>query len=438
MQVSQVRIEGLSMAQPIFKWVLASCRLAIALGLCTGLLWPGVAFGQDAKRQQQINQAVDKGVAYLKRIQSPNGLWVRKDYERGATALAAWTLLECGVAPNDPVIQKAATAIRRGAAGERQIYTMALDIMFFDKLGDQEDIPLIEALAVRLLASQAQDGGWSYTSISVSAPEQQWLMGFVARRKPPGGNIPARPELPRTFQQITPEMRQRLKLLAANQLPADAPPGYHGSDNSNTQFAMLALWVARRYGIPAEGALMRTGQRFLKSQWKDGSWAYVNADVAKTQPMWRGSQAMTCAGLLGCAVGHASTPAGQAKESREALMKHPSVQAGLALLAKVLKGEESFGEPRKAYYFYWSLERMAVVYDLKDIGGVPWYTWGAERLLKAQSAEGGWVNGEFVNGGCDTCFALLFLKRANVAPDLTAILNVGLIQDAKGGGKDKR
>jgi hypothetical protein len=72
---------------------------------------------------------------------------------------------------------------------------------------------------------------------------------------------------------------------------------------------------------------------------------------------------------------------------------------------------------------------MAVVYDLKEISGIPWYSWGAERLLKAQAANGSWPGGEFGAGGCDTCFALLFLKRANVAPDLTELLNTGLVQD---------
>jgi hypothetical protein len=44
-------------------------------------------------------------------------------------------------------------------------------------------------------------------------------------------------------------------------------------------------------------------------------------------------------------------------------------------------------------------------------------------LLANQGADGGWNNGEF-RGGPDTCFALLVLKRANLASDLTRALKV--------------
>src|SRR5262249_3508894 len=45
---------------------------------------------------------------------------------------------------------------------------------------------------------------------------------------------------------------------------------------------------------------------------------------------------------------------------------------------------------RGAYYFLWSLERMAVAFGLETIGGKDWYNWGAEILLANQSPNGGW------------------------------------------------
>jgi len=50
--------------------------------------------------------------------------------------------------------------------------------------------------------------------------------------------------------------------------------------------------------------------------------------------------------------------------------------------------------------------------DLEKIGGKDWYSWGAELLLVSQKQDGSW-SGEY--GYADTCFALLFLKRANFA-----------------------
>jgi hypothetical protein len=64
---------------------------------------------------------------------------------------------------------------------------------------------------------------------------------------------------------------------------------------------------------------------------------------------------------------------------------------------------------------------MALVYDLKTIGTKDWYTWGAQLLVADQQADGSW-QGEFAGRGCDTCFALLFLRRANPVSDLTEIL----------------
>ncbi len=72
----------------------------------------------------------------------------------------------------------------------------------------------------------------------------------------------------------------------------------------------------------------------------------------------------------------------------------------------------------KAYYFLWSLERVAVALDLDTLGGKDWYGWGSEIVVANQAADGSW-HGEYP-ATADTCFALLFLKRANLTADLTA------------------
>src|SRR5207248_841449 len=69
----------------------------------------------------------------------------------------------------------------------------------------------------------------------------------------------------------------------------------------------------------------------------------------------------------------------------------------------------------------WSLERVAVDLSMETIGGKNWYDWGAEVLLKNQESNGSW-QGAYGQYGADTCFALLFLRRANLAKDLSASL----------------
>src|SRR5262245_49147777 len=77
--------------------------------------------------EQQIKDAVARGVDYLKRLQRANGDWAYQ--ESGMTSLAALTLLECGVATDDPAIQKAAAYIRQACIGEDKTYSLALAIM---------------------------------------------------------------------------------------------------------------------------------------------------------------------------------------------------------------------------------------------------------------------------------------------------------------------
>src|SRR5262249_19240609 len=67
-------------------------------------------------------------------------------------------------------------------------------------------------------------------------------------------------------------------------------------------------------------------------------------------------------------------------------------------------------------YFLWSLERVAVIYDLKKVEGKDWYAWGSAILLASQRPDGSWQ--DRFPGVPDTCFALLFLRRANLAKAL--------------------
>jgi hypothetical protein len=69
-------------------------------------------------------------------------------------------------------------------------------------------------------------------------------------------------------------------------------------------------------------------------------------------------------------------------------------------------------------YFLWSVERVGVLCDVKTIGGIDWYRWGVKHLLPAQRADGSWFGGVTGSPTSDTCFALLFLKRANLLPGL--------------------
>jgi hypothetical protein len=160
---------------------------------------------------------------------------------------------------------------------------------------------------------------------------------------------------------------------------------------------------------------------------------------------------MTCAGLLGLAVAHGAVTDQAADGDKENAKNVPdpakdrALQAGLAALGTSIdhssakrkaKGLPAAVAPAggKAFYFLWSLERVAIAMDLQTIGGKDWYDSASEILVANQKADGAWHGGTYPPE-VDTCFALLVLKKANLARDLTASLK-GKMSDVtlKAGG----
>ena len=192
-------------------------------------------------------------------------------------------------------------------------------------------------------------------------------------------------------------------------------------DNSNTQFAILGLWTARKHGVPMERALVLVERRFRSSQNADGSWGY------KLQGHGQ-ADSMTCTGLLGMALAMGADLQLQGQPAGQALAD-PTVKNGMAYLnlsiGKVappipVKGKTSGrlvgADARGDLYYLWSLERVAVAYGLRTIGQKDWFRWGGTLILVSQQADGSWK--ERYAGIPDTSFALLFLVRANPVRDI--------------------
>ena len=263
-------------------------RLAVLTIGAAAVLVPVV----QAVEPEAVNKAIDRGVVCLKQLQNDNGTWpMHPPNEIGSTALASLTLLECGVAPNDPSVQKAAQAIRLASTNCTHTYSISLSILFFDRLGEPADVPLIESLAVRLLAGQNGSGGWSYKCPPLAECEINRLMTIITNR--PVAKSDTQPGAGPVRRALSKEIQAQLAIIS-KQVPNVSQRGT--GDNSNTQFATLALWVARRYGMPAEQAFSRIEARFRGSQGDDGGWGYGNFPNAAALFMRqdRSSAAMTC------------------------------------------------------------------------------------------------------------------------------------------------
>jgi hypothetical protein len=334
----------------------------------------------------EVNAAIGRGIEFLKTQQQADGGWPGyggEMYADGTSALAGLALSKSGLEGDDPAVAQALRYSREKADTCGQTYSAANLIMFLDSAGSEEDRGHIRRLAGALVKSQTETGTWSYF-----LPEHDG-----------GGLAPL------------------LGLIAA------------GGDNSNTQFAVLGLWVARRHEANVDAALERCGDAFRKGVRADGGrregagWGYT----MNASPTF----AMTCAGLIALATRHGTgaTQRGQVggaaprrsesdggKPSPATLTDDPQVKDALRFLARGMQQNAA----QRGGYDLWSVERVGVIYGLKQIGDVDWYQWGADALL-ARQAEDGSFDGNY-GPLVETSLALLFLSRANVAGDLTAIV----------------
>jgi hypothetical protein len=422
------------------------------------------------EEQAKVDKAIEKAVAYLKREQTEESGWpgfFGKLYPLGNSLLITYALLEADVPRDDPVIQKTAKYIRDRLGDNDRTYELSLGILFLDRLGNPADKELIQTLALRLIAGQHSTGGWSYfcpaakplgirdgrsnRSPSVKGvklgpthicpllklEDQERMLsilGELSKRieagEKPTGKLIKKLELPRSLQYMT-VFKDRTKLAWREPDCTRSPQtlDYGATDNSNTQFAMLALWVAQRYGIPVIPTFDILQARFDRSHRSDGGWGYGFGDGVH-------SASMTCAGLFALGIGRGMKLSRTSKSTGIADDLH--ILAGLAAIYQDIgtpAGQVRTSVPHSDVYFLWSLERLGMLYDLPTIGDKDWYRWGVEDLVINQLEDGSWGRATAKNalqqaayGGygnaLNTAFALLFLKRSHPMKDLTPKLAV--------------
>ncbi len=404
----------------------------------------------------KIDRAIARGVAYLKQ-QIHEG---SKDYyfndtgagsQVGVVALAGLTLLECDEPSSDKAVRKAIDTVRQAAPTLHFTYSLAVAILFLDRWYDAKDRApeardreLIQRFATQMIASQNANGGWDYSCKPIDDAQHRKILADL------NAGVP------------TPTVGDK----------DDEKRG----DNSINQFCTLALWAARKHNVKTDASLKMIEDRYRRTQNDNGSWGYKARDNGFLK------DSTTCAGLIGLAVGQGVEADRLAKEkgkgkgkqpavARNVVKDDPAIDKGLKYItnaigrstkslsdrervarhkhteemmelykewhaagpdqrpvienklrrlddARMLKGTYFNADSWGDLYFLWSVERVGMIFGLvKGINGKDWHGWGADVILQNQQKDGSWR--DRFPGVCDTCFALLFLKRANVAKDLT-------------------
>jgi serine/threonine protein kinase len=423
----------------------------------------------------KIDAAIRRGVDFLQKTAPP---WADKDSTRklGVAALTGLALLECGTALDHPLVQQVVNSVRADSAENTNTYEIALGILFLDRLRQGRDRGLIQTLAARLVAGQDPTGGWQYRCPVLTQTETEQLLSILQRNRPkaapllvpfsidaerpkdkredvrdPVGAASGNPQVAKATaddRPMPPKILPRSRLMgepaqfeaAPTPLPATALTqrlqdlttvkqrdrsrgslevefNDPGGDLSNTQFAILALWAARRHGVVSDRSLLLTEFRLRKTQNAAGSWQY------REVPGSPQNAAMVCCGLLGLALGTAADQR-HGPSLTQALQTDPAIQRALDRL-----GELS-GDPRPDYeavgkmlnvYSLWSTGRVAIIYRQETLRGKDWYGWGAQNLIKNQDANGSWNDPQGIGhiAFVDTSLALLFLARSNPVQEIS-------------------
>lgn len=344
--------------------------------------------------QGAVDAAVEKGVAFLKSKQAADGSFPgRAGHPMGNTALHLLALLKSGVPRFDPAIHKGFEYLK--TCGYEKTYDVAI---------------LIMALEARHAPLQEK-----------SADGQTIVAGAGNARIPPDD-----------LEWMQLATRWLLATRNSSKLWR-YEAGSNGYDHSVVQYAVLGLTAARRSGIavPAEiwkdvadhfvdtqeangpvvgldrilegagGNERYGGQREYIRRAKARGWGYVG----------RGNPygSMTAAGIACLVLAEAGLYESRALDRSTRNRIDLAIREGLAWMDLHYDFMTNPGKGDAWYFYYlYGVERAMILSQTRLIGEKDWYRDGAQVLLHKQAANGSWKD------GLDTCFALLYLKRATV------------------------
>jgi hypothetical protein len=403
--------------------------LGVALALFVLLAVPSASYSQQdpkdkgfkpnvAVDQASVDKAIASGLQFLKSSDSP-GTHVGDSDE-----LKLLTLIEGGVPESDPAL--GALLKKALEAPLDKTYKVALLAMCLEELDRHKYQSKIAQCGQFLLDNIKPNGGFCYgeattSDVNYALPKREVASGG-AKAPPPAAEAGE----PRA----KPEVRSKIKLTKKRDGPAQR------SDNSNCQYAALGMRACHDAGIVFPKAeIERCRQYWIATQHPGEKGAAKDrpaiASGGNSVPVgdprgwcYSDGQGSDC-GHGGNAYGSMTAGAIGAICIFDYMLgkdwkKDKPVLDGLAWLDKNWSVTENVGPAETAkgqptgwlYYYLYALERTGMLYDTALIGNHDWYLDGARQLLAAQKPDGSWDASHFKHPTWDTCFAILFLKRA--------------------------
>jgi hypothetical protein len=321
----------------------------------------------EIKLKPTIDKAIGDGVESLFDAQLRDGSWgVTHDHVGGQTALCAYALLKCGVPISHPSLQRA-FGFLDGITPTRT-YSVGCMLLAYGATDNPDHKARMRELLAIMVRFQHKHGTYGY--------------------------------------------------------PHNAP------DLSNTQYAALGLWAANKSGLKvppqlwdrlAKGTIAHQEAFRMAKVTITNRTGVSQREVAGFQYRANGSKTannatgtMTTAGvsiLKICEIGLGKKLKGKARKEFNRAM-----EAGLSWLdvyfsVKSDQKPKARGGQWLLYYLY-GMERVGGLTRREQFGEHWWYVDGAKEVLRRQK-NGGWGK------AYDTCFALLFLRRATITAPMT-------------------
>ncbi len=423
----------------------------------------------------RVHRALDRGALWLLTLQQGDGSFrlegnvqhgpfPESRHGFGETALVTYTLAHCGLGPERREIERALAYLRKRFASlmkgefwpQASSYSLALMVLALHTLYARPARDEAAMQGDRYAGREAErKNPCGYPAWVRSALDQilDWMLARRSQRglfRYPdgllsGGGPPLGPP------------------SAPPRGPAARGPDFHGpEDISNTQYVLLALWAGTRcgYRVPKDAAVS-IAERLLELQETGGPQRVRSRDAADESAAASQEGARYAPGRsvpptreIDQARGFGYTPGEMATGS----MTTGGLSSLLTVKAILLEQHELDPELGRRleqgiwdaiawlganydleanppvgalwhYYYLYGLERALVIAGKQTLDGRDWYREGAELLLSAQRPDGRWTPpsplagfGGFVaqepyaTTHLDTCFALLFLKRAALTP----------------------
>jgi len=303
------------------------------------------------KSVESRSQGVERAVAFLQEKQRADGSWSDPvGYEGGISALCTLALLRSGVPSDEPCIQRALDYLHE--LHPAMTYSTALTTLAFCEADREIDRSRIK-----------RNVAW-FEKVQMTNGPRRGAWGY--------------------------------------------PQG--SGDNSNTGFAVMALYGADRAGVHVDDDVWRRVLEYSTStQNADGSWGY--------QPGISGTGSMTCEGVFSVAAAARVLDDAEASEAaQQALSK---AEQWLAQSFSPATNPGTRGRQVWQFYYLFAASEAGRMAKLKTFGNHDWRQEGAEELLRRQEPDGSWIGQGHAedNPLVATSFALSFLRGSEQRAD---------------------